>query len=84
MNDVEMRVKQILRERLDVADEQLVPSARLKEDLGADSLELAEIVMHLEEAFGIEIPDEDVANTAAVQQVIDYVQGRVELAAQKK
>ena len=51
--DIEERVKQLIREHLDVTDEQLAPNADLQSDLGADSLDVMQVTMALEEAFGL-------------------------------
>lgn len=72
MNTLE-RVKKVLVEQLDVSEDEVTPEASMVDDLGADSLDLVEIVMGLEEEFDIEIPDEDAENIKTVQQIIDYV-----------
>jgi acyl carrier protein len=77
MDEIESKVRAIIRERLDVTEQQMSPTADLMQDLGADSLDVAEIVMHLEETCEIEIPDEDVPKIRTVQQVVDYVRTRV-------
>ncbi|MSU42401.1 MAG: acyl carrier protein, partial [Pedosphaera sp.] len=56
---IEVRVKKIIAEQLDVKPEQVVADAKFIEDLGADSLDTVELVMALEEEFGHQIPDED-------------------------
>ncbi len=83
MADIESQVKQILRESLDVTDDQLMPNADLFQDLGADSLDATQITMELEETFGIEIPDDDVQKIRTVQQLIDYVRSRVSVEAKE-
>lgn len=83
MVDIEARIKQILREALDVTEEQLTANADLIEDLDADSLDVAEIIMQLEESFGIEIPDEDAQKIRTVQQIIDYVKSHIPAEAKK-
>lgn len=60
-----------------VEDEEVNPESRFVEDLGADSLDTVELVMALEEEFGIEIPDEDAEKIATVQNAIDYISERV-------
>ena len=72
------RIKKIVVEQLAVEDEEVVPSASFVDDLGADSLDLVELIMALEEEFGspsqkIEIPDEDAERIATVQDAIDYL-----------
>jgi len=68
------RVKKVLVEQLDVSDEEIVPTASIVDDLKADSLDVVEIIMGLEEEFDIEIPDEDAEKIMTVQQIIDYVE----------
>jgi acyl carrier protein len=70
------RVKKVLVEQLDVSEEEIVPSASIVDDLKADSLDVVEIIMGLEEEFDIEIPDEDAEKITTVQQIIDYVEAR--------
>ena len=70
---VEKRVKEMIVEQLGVREEEVVPEASFVEDLGADSLDLVELVMLLEEEFGQEIPDEDAEKIQTVQDAIDYI-----------
>ncbi|MDD9819616.1 MAG: acyl carrier protein [Nitrospira sp.] len=70
---VEDRVKKIVAEQLGVEEEDVVPEASFVEDLGADSLDTVELVMTLEEAFDIEIPDEDAEKIQKVSQAIEYI-----------
>jgi acyl carrier protein len=70
---VEKRVKEIIVEQLGVREEEVVPEASFVDDLGADSLDLVELVMVLEEEFGQEIPDEDAEKIQTVQDAIDYI-----------
>ncbi len=77
MDDIEARVKRITTEQLDVSEDELTPGADIEHDLGADSLDRVELTMALEEAFGIEIPDEDAERIRTVQQVIDYVKSHL-------
>ena len=72
------RVKRIVVEQLGVDDKEVVPSANFVDDLGADSLDLVELIMSLEEEFSnpsrkVEIPDEDAQKIITVQDVIDYL-----------
>jgi len=72
------RIKKIAVEQLGVADEDVVPSASFVDDLGADSLDLVELIMSLEEEFSnpsrkVEIPDEDAEKIVTVQDAIDYL-----------
>jgi len=74
MASVEERVKQIIVEQLGVDEGEVTPTASFVDDLGADSLDTVELVMALEEAFGIEIPDEDAEKIATVQDAINYIE----------
>jgi acyl carrier protein len=75
------RVKKIVVEQLGVDEEEVVPSASFVDDLGADSLDLVELVMSLEEEFSeegakVEIPDEDAEKINTVQDAVDYIHDR--------
>lgn len=67
------KVKEIIVEQLSVEADQVTPEASFTEDLGADSLDIVELVMALEEEFGLEIPDEDAEKIATVQDAVDYI-----------
>ena len=69
---IEEKVKQIIVDELGVDESEVTPNARFIDDLGADSLDTVELVMRLEEEFGIEIPDEDAEKITTVQLAIDY------------
>jgi acyl carrier protein len=71
---IDQRVKDIIVEQLGVKPEQVVPAAKFIEDLGADSLDTVELVMALEEEFGIEVPDEQAEKLQSVADVIKYVE----------
>ena len=73
------QLKQLLLEYLNVDESRIVPEASFTKDLGADSLDLVELVMALEKKWGISIPDEDTAKLKTVQDAIDYLQGRAAL-----
>ena len=75
--NVEDKVKQIIVEQLGVDEGEVTQNASFVDDLGADSLDTVELVMAFEEAFDIEIPDEDAEKITNVQQAIDYVKGHV-------
>ncbi len=71
--DITPKVKQIICEQLDVKPEQVVPEASFTDDLKADSLAVVELVLALEEAFSLEIPDEDTEQIKTVKDAIDYI-----------
>jgi len=73
---IEQRVKAIIVENLSVKEDQVTPEAKFIEDLGADSLDTVELVMALEEAFSIEVPDEDAEKLQSVGDVIKYIEDR--------
>ncbi len=67
------KVKSIVAEKLSVSENEVVPEASFVDDLGADSLDLVELIMSMEEEFDIEISDDDAENLATVQDAIDYI-----------
>jgi acyl carrier protein len=71
---IEQRVKDIIVEQLGVNPDQVTPDAKFVEDLGADSLDIVELVMALEEEFGQEIPDEEAEKLQSVGDVIKYIE----------
>jgi acyl carrier protein len=76
--DLETRVKEIIADQLGVEIEKLRDDANFVQDLGADSLDVVELVMAFEEEFGIEIPDEDAEKIRTVGDVIKYLKERVQ------
>ena len=74
MAAVEERVKQIIVEQLGVDEAEVTPSASFVDDLGADSLDTVQLVMAFEEAFDIEIPDEDAEKIRTVNDAVDYIE----------
>ncbi len=72
--DVEARVKEIICEQLGVSDGEVSPAASFIEDLGADSLDIVELVMALEEEYEMEISDEDAEKIKTVHDVIEYIE----------
>ena len=72
-NDTELKVKAAVEEQLGMNAADIDTAASFMEDLGADSLDLVELVMAFESYFGISIPDEDSATVTTVKQAIDYV-----------
>ncbi|MFB3778764.1 MAG: acyl carrier protein [Bryobacteraceae bacterium] len=73
---VEQKVKQIIVEQLGVDEGQVDRSASFVDDLGADSLDLVELVMAFEEAFELDIPDEDAEKIATVKDAIEYIEAK--------
>lgn len=72
--EVAEKVKSIIAEQLGVKVEEVIPEASFIDDLGADSLDTVELVMGLEEEFGIEIPDEDAEKITTVGDAIKYIE----------
>jgi acyl carrier protein len=77
MGEIEEKVKKIIAEQLNVAEEDVVPSASFVDDLGADSLDQVELIMAMEEEFDISIPDEDAEKITTVQDAIDYIKNAI-------
>lgn len=77
MPSVEEKVKQIIVEQLGVDEAEVTPTAHFVDDLGADSLDIVELVMTFEEAFEIEIPDEEAEKILTVKDAIEYIQSHV-------
>ncbi len=67
-------VKEVIVEQLNVSPDEVKPESRFVEDLGADSLDVVEMIMALEEKFEIEIPDSEAENIKTVQDVVDYIE----------
>ena len=76
-SDVLARLKEIIIDRLDVEEEQIRPEASFVEDLGADSLDIVELIMGIEEEFDIEIPDEDAEKLTTVGEAINYAASKL-------
>lgn len=70
-------LKEIIIEELDVTPEQVTPDARFQEDLGADSLDVVELIMKIEEKFGIEVPDTDAEKIRTVQDAVKYIEEKL-------
>ena len=77
--DLFEEIKQIVTEQLGVKPEDVKPTASFKDDLGADSLDAVELIMALEEKFGIEISDIDAEMMLTVNDVIKYIEEKVDL-----
>ncbi len=73
---IEDQVKKIISEQLGVGIDEIRPESSFIDDLGADSLDIVELVMAMEEAFGTDIPDEDAEKIQTVKDAIDYIQQR--------
>jgi acyl carrier protein len=78
MNNLEQKIRDIIVEQLGVAPEKVAPEASFVDDLGADSLDQVELIMAIEEAFEIEIPDEDAEKMEKVKDAIDYLKTHLE------
>lgn len=76
--DSEARLRKIIAEQLSVAEEELTPEASFIDDLNADSLDLVELIMSLEEEFGVKISDEDAEKIRTVQDAMDYLREHAE------
>jgi acyl carrier protein len=76
MADLDLKVKKIISEQLGVPEGDVKLESSFVNDLGADSLDTVELVMALEEEFGVEIPDEDAEKIATVQNAIDYIKAK--------
>ena len=74
MNDIEQRVKKVIAEQLNINEAEIKNESAFIEDLGADSLDTVELVMALEDAFKVEIPDDQQEKLRTVQQAIDFIQ----------
>ena len=70
---IEEEVRKIIINQLDISEEEVTPEASFTDDLGADSLDLVELVMAMEEKFDIDIPDEDAEGITTVQKAINYI-----------
>ncbi len=75
---IEEKVRDIIVEQLSVNAEQVTPEAKFIEDLGADSLDVVELVMAFEEQFSVEVPDEDAEKLQTVGDVVKYIEDKQE------
>lgn len=77
MSELLEKIKKIVSEQLDVDPDQVVPEASFVDDLGADSLDLTELIMAMEDEFGMEIDDEEAQKLRTVQDVINYIESKL-------
>ena len=75
--DIFEETKQVVSEQLGVKPEEIKPTASFRDDLGADSLDAVELIMALEEKFGIEIPDADAEAMLTVDEAIKYIENKI-------
>ncbi len=76
--DIFTIVKQVISKELEVEEEKITPESRIQEDLGADSLDVMNITMRLEDEFNLRIPDEDLTKISTVQDIVDYIQSHLQ------
>ena len=81
MQEIDSRVRKVLAEQLAVDESQVVPDARFAEDLNADSLDLVEAVLALEEEWGIEIPEEEMDGVKTVGEAVKLVASKLDVSA---
>lgn len=77
MEEVQQKLKEIVMDRLNAEEDQIKPEASFVEDLGADSLDIVELIMGIEEEFDIEIPDEDAEKLTTVGEAMEYVKNKL-------
>lgn len=77
MSEKETKIKQIIAEKLGVSEDKVTPQASFIDDLGADSLDQVELIMAFEDAFDIEIPDEDAEKLRTVKDAMDYLESKI-------
>jgi acyl carrier protein len=71
---IDEKIKKIICEQLEVSEEDVVPEASFVDDLGADSLDQVELIMAMEEEFGISISDEEAEKISTVKDAVDYIE----------
>ena len=76
-DEIMAKLKELVIDRLNVEEEQIKPEASFIEDLGADSLDIVELIMGIEEEFDVEIPDEDAEKLTNVGEALAYVKGKL-------
>ena len=72
------KVRSIIVEQLDVEEDQVTMDSRIQDDLGADSLDIVDLVMSFEEEFDIEIPDDQVENVKTVGDIVKYIEDKID------
>jgi acyl carrier protein len=77
MTDVEVKVREIIMEKLGTSEDKVTPEASFRNDLGADSLSTVELMMELEEVFGVEIEDEEAEKIQTVKDAIAYIEKKL-------
>jgi acyl carrier protein len=77
VSEKETKIKQIIAEKLGVSEDKVVPAASFVDDLGADSLDQVELIMAFEDAFDMEIPDEDAEKLKTVKDAYDYLASKL-------
>jgi acyl carrier protein len=77
VSEVESKVKQIIAEKLGVSEEKIGPTSSFVDDLGADSLDQVELIMAFEDAFEVEIPDEDAEKMRTVKDALEYLSSKL-------
>lgn len=76
-DEILAKLRKIVSEQLDVPEEKVTEDAKFQEDLGADSLDVVELVMKLEDEFGIEIPEEDAEKITTVKDAVEYIAAKL-------
>lgn len=82
--EVLAKVKEMIASHLGKAEDEITPDSSFIEDLGADSLDLVELIMSMEDEFGLEISDEDAENIITVQDAINFIQSSVQSASESE
>ena len=77
MSEVETKVKEIIMDKLGTSEDKITPEASFRNDLGADSLSQVELMMELEEVFGVDIEDEEAEKIQTVKDAIEYIEKRL-------
>ncbi|MCL2096046.1 MAG: acyl carrier protein [Oscillospiraceae bacterium] len=70
------QIVDIISKQLKTEPEEITPETNITEDLGADSLDIVELLMSIEEAFGVSVPDEDVQGLKTIKDIVDYVESK--------